>query len=345
MKKLFVILTAITLICVLAACGGKETSGGEASAKVEAVTFKLATPDPDDSDVTVAANELAKVVEEKSNGKIKISVHANGTLYGGDPAAAIKQLGAGSLDMLALSSSLYANFEPKYSAISIPYLFNDKEQYVSFINGDPGKKLLDSVDQLNIKALGYWPRNFRQITNSKGPIEKPEDLKGVKLRVPNNPLWVEFFKNTGAVTTPMDFSEVYNALQLGAIDGQENPLSVIKAAKMNEVQKYTTISNHMADAWVVGINSKKFNQLSEDQQKILLDAVKEVQSWKLDYDEKETEETIEFLKDHGVKVNELTSEQQQKFVDVSKQAYPEFKKLVRDDAFFEEVLKFVGKNE
>jgi tripartite ATP-independent transporter DctP family solute receptor len=279
------------------------------------------------------------------NGSIEINVHPNGTLYGGDPAAAIKQLGAGSLDMLVLSTSLYANFKPAFSAISIPYLFDDKKQFVSFLNSDIGAHLLDSVSDLDIHGLGYWTRDFRQITNSKGPITKPKDLNGVKLRVPNNPLWVEFFKGTGAVTTPMDFGEVYNALQLKTIDGQENPLGVIVSAKMYEVQKYLTLSNHMADGWVVGINQAKFNELTKEQQQILTDASKEIQGWALDYDTKEAETAIGLLKEKGVKVNELTSEQQKLFVDISKKAYPTFKGLVKDDEFFGKVLEFVGKSE
>jgi len=344
MKKILTLFLAVLLSVALVACGS-STSGGEESGSDKKVTFTLATPDPDEASVTLAAKEFAKVVSEKSNGSIEIKVHANGTLYGGDPSAAVKQLGAGSLDMLVLSTSLYANFEPKFSAISIPYLFDDKDQFVSFLNGDLGTELLGSVSELGIHGLGYWTRDFRQITNSKNPITKPEDLKGLKLRVPNNPLWVEFFKGAGTVTTPMDFSEVYNALQLKTIDGQENPLGVITSAKMYEVQEYLTISNHMADGWVVGINQEKFDSLTDEQQKILNEASKEIQGWALDYDNKEAATAIEFLEGEGVKVNELTSEQQQLFVEISKKAYPTFKELVKDDEFFTKVLEFVGKSE
>ncbi|MGG3563134.1 DctP family TRAP transporter solute-binding subunit [Neobacillus rhizosphaerae] len=353
MKKLLSVVLMVVLMLSVAACSsstsgdGKSEAGksGESGKTGKTVTFNLSTPDPDTASVSVAAKEFAKVVEEKSNGSIKIEVHPNGTLYGGDPSAAVKQLGAGSLDMLVLSTSLYANFEPKFSAISIPYLFDDKSQFVSFLNSDLGADLLSSVSKLDIHGLGYWTRDFRQITNSKNPITKPEDLKGIKLRVPNNPLWVEFFKGTGAVTTPMDFGEVYNALQLKTIDGQENPIGVVTSAKLYEVQKYVTISNHMADGWVVGINQKKFDALTDEQQQILTDASKEIQKWALDYDTKEADSAIKLLKDKGVKVNELTKEQQQLFVEVSKKAYPTFKGLVKDDEFFKKILEFVGKSE
>lgn len=350
MKKISMILAAVAMMFALVACSNSSSGepgedGNNSEGKAETVTIKLATPDPDSSSVTVAAKELAEVVEEKSNGSIKIEVHANGTIYGGDPSAAVKQLGAGSLDMLVLSTSLFANFEPKFNAISIPYLFDDKEQFISFLNGDLGGQLLGTVEEMDIKGLGYWTRDFRQITNSTRPITQPSDLEGVKLRVPNNPLWVEFFKGAGTVTTPMAFSEVYNALQLGTIDGQENPLGVIQSAKIYEVQDYLTISNHMADGWLVGMNQEKFNSLSDEQKQILQETTKEIQSWKNDKDEAGAQETIEFLKSEGMEVNELTPEQQQQFVKVSQKAYPEFKKLVKDDEFFDKVLESVGKGQ
>ncbi len=345
MKKVLSVVLAMVLLLALSACSSSTSGEEKSESGGKKVTFNLSTPDPDAASVSVAAKEFAKVVAEKSNGSIEIKVHPNGTLYGGDPSAAVKQLGAGSLDMLVLSTSLYANFIPKFSAISIPYLFDDKDQFVSFLNGDLGAELLSSASELDIHGLGYWTRDFRQITNSKNPITKPEDLKGVKLRVPNNPLWVEFFKGTGAVTTPMDFGEVYNALQLKTIDGQENPIGVVTTAKIYEVQKYLTMSNHMADGWVVGINQAKFDGLTKEQQQILTDASKEIQGWALDYDTKESKTAIEFLEKEGVKVNELTSEQQKLFVEVSKKAYPVFKGLVKDDEFFDKVLEFVGKSE
>lgn len=320
-----------------------QAPAADAGKKVEKVTLTLSTPDPDTASITVAAKEFAKLVNEKSNGSIEVKVFPSGSLYGADPSAAVKQLGAGSLDMLTLSTSLYANFEPKFSAISIPYLFDDRDQFMKYLNGEPGEELLKSIDSLGIHGLGYWARNFRQITNSKQPINEPKDLQGIRLRVPNNPLWVEFFGATGAVTTPMAFGEVYNALQLKTIDGQENPAEIPKNAKFYEVQKYLSVSNHMADGWVVAMNKDKFSKLAPEQQQVLAEATKEIQAWALDYDQKQEAEAINFLKEKGMEVNTITPENQQKFVEVSKQLYPKFQELVKDEAFFQTTLKFVGK--
>ena len=208
-------------------------------------------------EITVAANKFAELVAAKTNGEVTIKVFPNGTLYGGDPSGAVKQLAGGSLDMLVLATSLYANFNPKFSAISIPYLFDDEAQLRAYLAGEQGQELIADLDNIGIKGLSLWTRPFRQMTNSKLPIEKPEDLAGLKFRVPNNPLWVEFFKKLGAAPTPMAFAEVYNALQLKVVDGQENPISVPLAAKFFEVQSFVSITNHMADALGAGHQSGK----------------------------------------------------------------------------------------
>ncbi|MEW6264065.1 MAG: DctP family TRAP transporter solute-binding subunit [Thermodesulfobacteriota bacterium] len=308
------------------------------------VTLNLSTPDPDSSSITVAAKEFAKVIGEKSKGEIEVKVYPNGSLYGADPSAAVKQLSAGTIDMLLLSTSLYANFQPKFTVMSIPYLFADTDQFLKYLNGPQGKELLKGIEKMNIQGLGLWTRSFRQITNSKKPITGPDDLKGLKLRVPNNPLWVEFFKAAGATPTPMAFGEVYNALQLKTIDGQENPVDVPMSAKFYEVQKYITISNHMADAWVAGMNKDKFEKLPADQQKMLLKATTELQAWKVKYDQNSDNAALETLKAKGMAANQLTPEQMAKFVDISKKLYPTFSGLVKDDEFFKNTLKFVGKD-
>lgn len=311
---------------------------------VQAETLTLSTPDPDSSEITVAANKFAELVSAKTNGEVTVKVFPNGTLYGGDPSAAVKQLAGGSLDMLVLATSLYANFNPKFSAISIPYLFDDEAQLRSYLAGEPGKELIADLDAIGIKGINLWPRPFRQMTNSKLPIEKPEDLAGLKFRVPNNPLWVEFFGKLGAVPTPMAFAEVYNALQLKVVDGQENPINVPLSAKFYEVQKYVSITNHMGDGWVLGINPAKYESLSDAHKKAIEEAAVEAEAWKVENDNATAEKTITELQGHGMQINRLSPEQQQAFVAVAKQLYPVFAGLVKDQAFFDKTVAAVGKN-
>lgn len=309
----------------------------------QAATLTLSTPDPDSSEITVAANKFAELVAAKTNGELTIKVFPNGTLYGGDPSGAVKQLAGGSLDMLLLATSLYANFNPKFSAISIPYLFDDEAQLRTYLGGDQGKELVSDLAEIGIRGLDLWPRPFRQMTNSKHAIEKPEDLAGLKFRVPNNPLWVEFFKKMGAAPTPMAFAEVYNALQLKVVDGQENPINVPLSAKFYEVQKYASITNHMGDGWVLGINPAKFDGLSDAHKKAVEEAATEAEAWKVSNDAATAESTIAELEKHGMTVNRLTVEQQAAFVAVSKSLFPVFAGLVKDQAFFDKTIAAVGK--
>ena len=147
----------------------------------------------------------------------------------------------------------------------------------------------------------------------------------------------------GAVPTPMAFGEVYNALQLGVVDGQENPINIPVVAKFYEVQKYASLTNHMADAWVLGINPAKFNALNDAQKKAIKEASVEAEAWKLANDTADANKSIDFLRSKGMAVNSLTPEQQKAFVAVSKQLSPKFQELVKDKAFFDKTLSSVGK--
>lgn len=306
-------------------------------------SLTLSTPDPDSSEITVAARKFAELVAAKTGGQVEVKVFPNGQLYGGDPSAAVRQLSGGSLDMLLLSSSLYANFNPKFTAISVPYLFDDTAQLRAYLAGPLGQELLADLSKIGIQGLGMWQRPFRQITNSRKAITGPQDLAGMKLRVPNNPLWVEFFGKMGAVPTPMAFGEVYNALQLRVVDGQENPINIPVSAKFFEVQKYVTLSNHMADGWVLAVNPAKFAALPEAQRRAIQAAAVEAEAWKFANDSADASRSLDFLKSKGMEVNALTPAQQQAFVKVSKELYPRFLTLVKDPAFFDKTLSAVGK--
>ncbi len=143
-----------------------------------------------------------------------------------------------------------------------PYLFADYNQLQAYLSGAPGEELLTSLDRLDIKGLGFFLRTFRNVTTRDTPITKAEDFKGITLRTPNNPLFVSLFKSLGANPTPMAFSEVYSALQLKAIDGQENPVEVPWNNRLYEVQGQLNMTQHLADSFILALSSaaweKKF---------------------------------------------------------------------------------------
>ena len=247
--------------------------------------------------------------------------------------------------MLILASSVYASFEPGYNVISVPYMFDDQQQFLDYLNSDVGTELMNRVSDMGITTVGKWTRSMRKVTNSVRPVNAPEDLDGMVLRVPNNSLYVEFFGACGAVTTPMNFSEVYNALQLNTLDGQENPIDVPYSNKFYEVQKYISGTDHMADAWLVGINSKLYDSLSDKQQEAITKAGEEVQQWNVEFMEKEDQTALQTLLDNGMEYNEVSAENRQLFIDISKSCYPVFKELIKDDELFDATAEFCGKAE
>lgn len=337
-KRIFT--TLISMVIAGTALFGSAISTQAADVK----KITISVPDPDASYIYKAAEEFAKRAEEYSDGTLEFTVSGNGSLYGGDTAAGIKQLSAGSLQMLILASSVYASFEPGFNVISVPYMFDGQEQLLDFLNSETGTELMNRVNKMGITTVGSWTRSFRKVTNSKRAIHSPEDLKGLVLRVPNNSLYVEFFGACDAVTTPMNFSEVYNALQLNTLDGQENPVDVPFSNKFYEVQKYISATDHMADAWLVGINSKLYEGLTDVQKEAITKAGEEVQQWNVDFMAAEDETALQTLLDNGMEYNELTEEEHQAFVEVSKSCYDAFRELIQDDALFDATVEFCGKN-
>jgi TRAP-type transport system periplasmic protein len=345
MKTRVVSLTAATLLA-LTACGGggsaSDEGAGGGGSEGESVTIRLGVGDPATSSVGVAAQHFADLVKEESGGRIDVQVFPDGTLFGGDQNAAVNQVQSGSIDATILSTSVYASFEPRMNAISMPYLFEDADQYVSYLEGEPGQTLLESLDKVNTEGLGLMTRTFRQTTNSQRPITEPADLEGIKLRVPNNELWVKFFGALGANPTPMDFTEVYTALQLGVIDGQENPIEVPLANKFYEVQKYLSLTNHIVDGYILGMNQDKFSEMDEEAQQILRDAAAETAKFKREYDDEQTTKTIDELESNGMEVNELTDEQMAEFQAEAEKLYPQFEALIGEE-FVAQTLEFVGR--
>lgn len=307
------------------------------------VNLNVSVPDADNSYIYAAAVEFKNRVEQYSNGEIEMKIFPNGSLYGGDGNAAISSVGNGSLDVVILAASLYASFNPDFYVLSVPYMFDDAQQLQDFLNSEEGVSLFNSVEKMGITCLGRWTRSFRQVTNSKLPINQPEDLKGLVIRTPSNSLYVEFFKACGANVTPMNFSEVYNALQLVTLDGQENPIDVPATSNFYEVQKYASLTNHIADAWVVGMNTNRLKGLSDSQQEALSKAAGEMQQWYVDYQAENDGKMLDLLKEHGMEVNEVGPDGMAKFVEISQSLYPEFRKIVKNDALFDATAKFCGK--
>ncbi|WP_300271663.1 DctP family TRAP transporter solute-binding subunit [Halomonas sp.] len=305
-------------------------------------TVRLAVGDPLGSAVGLAAQDFAERVDKATNGQVEVEVFPDGVLFGGDQNAAVNMVQNGSLDATILSTSVYASFKSCMNAISLPYLFSDYDEFADYLEGEPGQQLLASLGDMNTEGLALMIRTFRHVTNNERPIQTPDDLNGLKLRVPNNELWVEFFGPLGAEPTPMNFAEVYTALQLGTIDGQENPVEVPLANNFYEVQDYLSLTGHLADGYVLAFNQDLWGEFDQDTQAALRNAAQEAARFKLENDTAEEERMVAELEELGMKVNRLSEEQRTAFQKEAHELYPRFESLVGEQCM-DQTMEYLGR--
>jgi len=221
----------------------------------------------------LGAVKFAELVAQRTRNTVKIDVYPSTQL--GNERDMVEGLQLGTIDLVVTSTGPLGGFVPKMFVVDLPFLFRDREHAYKVLDGPIGKELLEAFSARGIKGLAFWENGFRQITNSVRPIEKPEDLKGVKIRTMENKVHLASFRAFGASPTPMAWSEVYTALQQKTIDAQENPIAIIYHQKIYEVQKYLTLTGHVYSPTPLLMSLKAFNALPKDIQKVVTDTAME----------------------------------------------------------------------
>lgn len=248
------------------------------------------------------AKHFAELVKERSKGNIEIKVYFDSTL--GNTMSLISGARGGTLDIAMVGSSNVSGLAPQLAVLDIPFIFKDKAHAYRVLDGEVGQKLMATLEDKNLKGLAFFENGFRNITNSKKPIVEPDDVKGLKIRVPQSSMLVETFKALGANPVPMAFGELYTAMETGAIDAQDHPISTLYAGKFYEIQKYLSMTRHAYTAVTVIMNKKKFDKLSADDQKLLLDCAHESAVFQRDLNTKQEDTMVEDMKKAGIKVND-----------------------------------------
>jgi tripartite ATP-independent transporter DctP family solute receptor len=202
--------------------------------------------------------------------------------------------------------------------IDFPFAVSNFAQADGLLDGPFGKALLAKLPEKGLVGLGYWDLGFRNVTNSKRPITKPEDMEGLKLRVIPNPVFVQTFQALKANPVPLAFGELYGALEAKAVDGQENPYAVILSNKFNEVQKYVSATNHVYGALIVLVSKKFWDKLSAVEQKILSDAAIEAQAYQRQVSRAAAQTAVTELQSKGMQFNELSKNEQSRMSQVAK---------------------------
>ena len=285
--------------------------GLAAAQDIKPRTIKFATQNPKGHPIVIGMEKFAEIVSAKSGGKMKVNLFPGGTL-GGD-APNISALQGGTLEMVVMNSGILASQVKEFAVFDFPFMFANAQEADAVVDGPFGKMMLGKLDAKNIHGLAYWELGFRNITNSKRPLNKVEDISGLKLRVIPNAINVDWVSALGANPTPMAFPEVYSALDQKAIDGQENPVTVINANKFFEVQKYLAITNHQYNPQTVIVSKKLWDSLSGDEKKVLSDAALEAGRYQRQVSREQAGRALEDLKKNGMQVTELGAAELEKF--------------------------------
>lgn len=221
----------------------------------------------------IASLKFAEIVKAKTNGQVEVTVSPSGQL-GTDPAL-ITAVRSGAVDITANSQGAFANVVPEYAAFGMPFLFADSPSAWKVMDGPVGKELADKTAEKGMVVLGYWDNGIRHMSNSKRPLNTPEDMKGLKMRTPPDAVTVDIMNAVGAQAQQIAFTELYVALQQGVVDGQENPLVNIRSAKLYEVNKFISLTGHKYEMTPFVMNKRSFDGLSEANKKAVMEAAAE----------------------------------------------------------------------
>ncbi|RAU19825.1 TRAP transporter substrate-binding protein [Nitrincola tibetensis] len=254
-----------------------------------------------------ATKVFAEEVSRLSDGKLRIRAFGGATL--GSDIQMQQALLGGAQEMMVGSTATLVGIASEMAIWDTPFLFNSAEEADVILDGPVGQKVMDTLEEKGLIGLVYWENGFRNLTNSRRPVESLEDLDGIRLRVMQNNVFLDSFRNLGANAVPMAFSELFTALETKTVDGQENPFNTILSSKFYEVQEYLTVTNHVYSPWIVLVSKRFWDRLSATERDILLEAAKTARDFEREDTRKEAAMALAELQEKGMKVNELSLEE------------------------------------
>ncbi|GAJ40723.1 TRAP transporter substrate-binding protein [Saccharococcus caldoxylosilyticus] len=329
-RKFIVGLLSVGLL-FLSACGSNATQGGTKSNNhgIQERIIKAGIGLNEDHPEGQGLLKFKEIVEKKSGGKLKVQTYFSATL--GDDLKMTEALQSGTQEITIPSTSPLVGIVKEFGIFDFPFLFNTAEEADAILDGPIGKKLLEKLPEHRLIGLAYWENGFRNVTNSKHPINTIDDFKGLKLRTMQNQVHIDAFKKLGANPTPMAFSEVFTALESKTVDGQENPLATIKSNKYYEVQDYLSLTKHVYTPFVFLVSKKFWDSLSPEEQKILQDAAVEAGKYQRELSRQEDKKALEELKKTGIKINEVSDGERKKMEEAIKPVIDKYAKEFGED--------------
>lgn len=343
MKKVLALTLALAMLA-LAGCGGGSSSsaapsesgsaapsGSEAAPSGEAdltqgdkLTIRVShAMSPESSYQRALEEEFKKPIEEKTGGRITVELYPSSQL--GAERQSLEGVGLGTMEMCVVATPNVANIDKNFQLFDFPFLFSSTQAGYDACDGEIGDALNASLLQYGYRNLGFGEVGMRYITNSKQPISKPEDLKGMKIRCMENPMSIAAFQALGANPTPMALNELFTGLQQKTVDGQENPPAVIYDNKFHEVQQYMSMTGHFYHPLCFIVSSSWFDSLSAADQELVAECGKNAALRQREFITADNETAIQKMTEAGLKINELTDEERQAFVDAVQPVYDEYK--------------------
>jgi tripartite ATP-independent transporter DctP family solute receptor len=321
---------ALTLIFMMVlvfsvGCSG-STSGGDGQA-ADPVHLKLSITVSENSSWYEGAVKFKELIEEKTNGQYIVDIYPSEQLAGGNTVKGIEMVQSGAIDIDIHSTIIWTAIEPKFTVVNMPWLIPSYEKADAAFTDENKQLLFDLASAKGVKPLAFGESGFRQLTNNKNAIQTPEDLSGLKIRVPGIKMYVDLFTELGADPTSMNFSEVFTALQTGTIDGQENPFDVTLSAKLEEVQKYLTVWNYSYDALLMTMNQTLWDGLDDNMKTIFQESATEA----MDYQKQRSREintgNLEYMKTK-MEVYEMPDEEIAVFRELAQPIYDSYEETI-----------------
>lgn len=270
-----------------------------------------------------SAIKFKEEVEEATDGRVKVNVFPSGQL--GSAREMFEGLQMGTQEIALVPTARISGFAPELQLFDLPFLFPDRETGYKIMDGEVGTELLDKLLEQNVKGVAFYEDGYKHFTANR-PVASVNDFNGVKFRTMESPIIINQFKALGAVPVPIDFGELYNSLQLGVVEGQENPLVTIESNKFYEVQSHITLSEHAYLAHVLIFSNDWFEKLPEDIQEILYEKGREIAVWQRQAVQDEEVKYLETIRDSGTTVIELTDEQKDELKEATKSVHDEYSK-------------------
>lgn len=272
-------------------------------AQIQDRTLRMPVVNNIDHPQGIGAKKFAELVEQKSGSKIKIRIYPGGALGGEQQVASAMQGGTVEVSMMA-PAQLVGNYK-EFLVLDLPFAFADEREADAVLDGPVGRKLLDLMPAKGLVGLAYMEQGYRSISNSRRPITKLEDIRGLKIRTIQNPLYLDMLNTLGANAVPMAFTELYTALETKTVDGQENPYSTVEASKFYEVQKYFSNTRHIYNPQMLLVGKRFWDRLSAEEKKIFEDAAAETRDYQRRVAREMSDTSRQFLIKSGMQINDL----------------------------------------